>query len=496
MFCSRFPHYFLIYLCVSLSIVMPCGINCEKKVSWRVRTLSVWRSGTLVASAFHSTRCSAKAASRACSGLDTPPLNFGYDHNPSRAVRQQQVAEGMFVGAVEGAGAGAGAADATGTITGRPTTSWWFQFLDLLDWLSNMGSELLAPKSAAAGLDYASENIHPESQSEFSYFAADETATYMKVLVTLDPLLVGPPNIPEEITVSNVVREDRTIASYARGWLSAVKEIGPHTEQRNYLLFGTNSNGQNVLICRYLTPLRPPMGFETRRGCVHLVAMIPFMKDAQSFLGEMDLWCTGYQFWEIGAGDEEEHAVMLYNYLYYLEQQEANKNVVGATVSGTIPTGYPSNEAVAKETVFLATGRAVPEGDTVYVILRDSRRQAAARGSAEDYLIINPCTGYIYSAMDPNCPLRDIHTLATPYNMWANIQEALPPSELNYDVLNSALWRPLFGVRLPPPSGGLSSIQTPIEYVDSSPGYAVEVEKSIFQAIRNNMRRWRSKRQR
>ena len=40
--------------------------------------------------------------------------------------------------------------------------------------------------------------------------------------------------------------------------------------------------------------------------------------DAQSFLGEVDLWCTNQQFWEIGAGDEEEHATMLFNYLYYI----------------------------------------------------------------------------------------------------------------------------------------------------------------------------------
>jgi hypothetical protein len=50
--------------------------------------------------------------------------------------------------------------------------------------------------------------------------------------------------------------------------------------------------------------------------------MIPFVKDIQSFIGAMDLWCTNQQFWEIGAGDEEEHAIMLYNYFRYFKNMD------------------------------------------------------------------------------------------------------------------------------------------------------------------------------
>ena len=75
--------------------------------------------------------------------------------------------------------------------------------------------------------------------------------------------------------------------------------------------------------------------------------------------------------------------------------------------------------------MFLVQGKAVPEGDTVYVLLRDSNRQtqqAAKKYGPSNFLVINPCTGAVYSAMDPNCPLREIETLATPYNVWVNIQ--------------------------------------------------------------------------
>jgi hypothetical protein len=40
------------------------------------------------------------------------------------------------------------------------------------------------------------------------------------------------------------------------------------------------------------------------------------------YIGELDLWCTTEQLLDIGAGDEEEHAVMLYNMLYYLSLKD------------------------------------------------------------------------------------------------------------------------------------------------------------------------------
>lgn len=63
------------------------------------------------------------------------------------------------------------------------------------------------------------------------------------------------------------------------------------------------------------------------------------------------------------------------------------------------------------------------------------------------------------SAGDPSCPLKELSVLVTPYNLWANIQVDPSPSSTLYDVLNADQWRPFFGARLPPPLGGLQSIQ-------------------------------------
>ena len=68
------------------------------------------------------------------------------------------------------------------------------------------------------------------------------------------------------------------------------------------------------------------------------------MPDSQSFIGDLDLWCTSKQFLDIGAGDEEEHAVLLYNYLYYLSLRE--RGLLHDDVSprdGNTPTNTPTN---------------------------------------------------------------------------------------------------------------------------------------------------------
>ncbi len=61
--------------------------------------------------------------------------------------------------------------------------------------------------------------------------------------------------------------------------------------------------------------------------------------------------------------------------------------------------------------------------------------------------------------MDPTCPLRQISMVITPYNMWANVQYAEKPFETSFDLFNVDQWRPFFGSRLPPPPGGLHSVQ-------------------------------------
>lgn len=380
-----------------------------------------------------------------------------------------------------------------------------------------------------------------QTQAELSYYVSDDHTTYMKVLLTFDPVLPVATKIPEDFSPSSVFRDDRMIALYAQSWIETLRKVIPETHDRPYKVFGVNSSGLSVFVCRFLTSQPPPQGFNSRRACLHLVSNIPFMKDAQSFIGELDLWCTNQQFWEIGAGDEEEHAVMLYNYLRYLmntDQPTAANQANSRNNRKDATPHYPTEDMIRRESVFLVLGKGIPEGDTVYILVRDQnvgnsvldaynsnqarlnrdtdgtvtgrmRHTASTIGSAlandlgevkggllGEFLVINPCTGHVYSTHDPYCPLKSIYCMFTPYNCWANIQPSTSPTQMSFDVLNTNYWRPFFGKKFPPPTAGLLTIQDSVEYIPTEKSYCEDIEKAIHQAIRNGIRRWRSKRQR
>eukprot|EP01038_Epipyxis_sp_PR26KG_P007416 gene7416-10108_t len=364
-------------------------------------------------------------------------------------------------------------------------------FMATANFLTQTQKILLPPTQPSAvdeSLNYRASYLHPQTKTELNYFASDDKSTYIKLLIMLDPVIPSTEVIQQDISIQNVIRDDKPYAIYARKWLTSLLESNPHTRSRRYRVFGTDSTGLNVLICRYLVPQKPPPTFTSRRSCVHLVSCIPFMNDSESFLGETDLWCTTKEFWEIGAGDEEEHAIMLYNFLYYLKLSElshVNKN--------NINLSNPPLDYISKESIFLVIGRAIPEGDTVYILIKDERRKSSSY-IADNYLLINPCNGFIYSALDPTCPLRDIYCLVTQYNLWGNIQIESRPCKLLYDVTNLENWKPFFTSRMSVPSTGLRSIQEDVLYEEVDPSYVLKVEKSLRDELKRQIRKWRTKR--
>ena len=349
-----------------------------------------------------------------------------------------------------------------------------------------------------------------------------------------NPMLPKASLVMEELSPYSVMKDDRLLAIHYKSWLDGIHAIDEFMKERPIKAFAMNSQGLNVFLCRYLLPQAPPPGYHSRRACLHLVSQIPFMKDSQAFIGSLDLWCTSQQFWEIGAGDEEEHAVLLYNYFKYLLGNGGPTTATSGANSDnnnvhTRGSTYPSEEIIRNENVFLVLGKAIPEGETVYLLVRDYNAiaanaafiaaastpagAAALRSSRSfagsltanidngtmggEYLVINPCSGHIYSTTDPYCPLKEIYCMATPYNLWANTQYTTAPHSMSFDVLNTDCWRPFFGAKFPPVLGGLISVQDSVlSYSPTNTLYCEEIEKAIHQALRNAFRRWRSKRHR
>jgi hypothetical protein len=65
---------------------------------------------------------------------------------------------------------------------------------------------------------------------------------------------------------------------------------------------------------------------------------------------------------------------------------------------------YPPGLRQDEDDVYLVMGKAVPEGVTTYVAMRTD-----PGSSMKDFLIINPCNGYIYSAGMMLCDMMHLY---------------------------------------------------------------------------------------
>lgn len=82
------------------------------------------------------------------------------------------------------------------------------------------------------------------------------------------------------------------------------------------------------------------------------MSLIPIIEDNQSFSGSLpDLWCTSQEFLDLGAGDVEEHAILLCNFFNFIDQDQGRVDIESYVVLGL---GYP-------------------EGRTAYVMRRDKK---------------------------------------------------------------------------------------------------------------------------
>jgi coiled-coil and C2 domain-containing protein 2A len=75
------------------------------------------------------------------------------------------------------------------------------------------------------------------------------------------------------------------------------------------------------------------------------------IEDSQAFNGAMpDLWCDSQEFLDLGAGDCEEHAILLCNYFNYIDEKQNRKHIKS----------------------YVCLGLGYPEGKTAYVMRRDT----------------------------------------------------------------------------------------------------------------------------
>ena len=130
--------------------------------------------------------------------------------------------------------------------------------------------------------------------------------------------------------------EDRYLATYARSWLQSVTSVGKHTKNRTFKLFGMNNSGLNTFLPRFLSPQKPPKGFNSRRACIHLTSIVPYMDDAQ-----VKLECTDISMIRHGEG------ICIYSMLHLHVQSmtsfSIDWNAIVSSTSTQITMSVPSN---------------------------------------------------------------------------------------------------------------------------------------------------------
>ena len=181
--------------------------------------------------------------------------------------------------------------------------------------------------------------------------------------------------------------EQASLLTYCDKWFLANIKAQKNSRLR---VFGENVKGQSVLLCRYLTPIKPPVeivdlengkedNFAIER-VARFVSMIPFQDDISMFQNLPDTYTTCQEFLDLGAGDYEEHAILLANYFQYIDDIQ-NKDM------------YES---------FLVFGEAMPEGMTTYVMRKKKAKTINNNTTSTSVELWQPLTGESYFFQEKN----------------------------------------------------------------------------------------------
>ena len=309
-----------------------------------------------------------------------------------------------------------------------------------------------------------------------------EIPTFVSVSISLDPPIALPSQNEYEYYPGF---EDIKLLLSGTRWVKEIKSDELLTK-RFIKLFVENARGESVFLPRYIYPQKPPEGIvnlDTHPGnevavesVVRFVSLVPFIADTQAFNDLPDMWCTSQEFIDMGAGDYEEHAVLLCNFLNYIDKKQGR---------------------VDYET-YLALGKGIPEGNTCYTLRRNKKTNHVEIWNpvnGEAYFFGNemyyrsclclPCPqGERVGDHDPTCPLKEIGCVISANNVYINIQPSSDPSTTLFNFENTNYWMPFLSEssqqRYFP--NGIESVQDKeLTYVDTP----AELSHELSQKIQN-----------
>ena len=311
-----------------------------------------------------------------------------------------------------------------------------------------------------------------------------EVPTFMSLSISLDPPIALPNQNEYEYYPGF---EDIKLLISGTKWVKDLKSSDLYTN-RVIKLFVENAKGESVFVPRYLYPQRPPetvVNLVARpntevaiENVAHFVSLIPFIADTQAFNELPDMWCTSQEFIDMGAGDYEEHAVLLCNYFNYIDREQKRSD-------------YES---------YLVLGKGIPEGFSCYTLRRNKKTNHVEIWNSvtgEVYFFGNetyqrsclciPCPqGERVGDHDASCPLKEIGCVISQNNIYINLQPTGDPSSTLFNFDNDSYWMPFLsessrGKYFP---AGLDTVQEKeLTYVETLPRLTEELESKIQNYI-------------
>ena len=267
-------------------------------------------------------------------------------------------------------------------------------------------------------------------------------ASALRTFLTINPLL--PP--PKEEERERLTTHDAKMQEFAKEWVKTIAR-----GERHVRVFAPGADGQKMLLCRFIRPQNPPSELiGNERQLLRYVSLVPFLDDAAMEGGALDVWNTSDSFLDLGAGDQEEHAILLCNYLLAMNKES-----------------------------YVVLGSGIPEGLTAYVLTIEG-------GSPR---LWNACTGRTWEKDEfDRCSLTSVGAVFNQQNIWANVGPGEAPAEVQWNLSDEKLWKPFFG------KGGfarpdvLPSAQlSTLEYHRTTEDFRSGIEREVYDALQREV---------
>eukprot|EP00899_Mesostigma_viride_P001946 jgi/Mesvir1/11752/Mv00123-RA.1 len=242
-----------------------------------------------------------------------------------------------------------------------------------------------------------------------------------------------PPPAPGDLITEGTLRDqlraevsedaDATaqLITYAKGWWGDYLGIREGHKRRLVKLLAHAENGEQKLVCTFVTPMSAGRLLATPREAAHFVALLDYREEPGMGASREETWHSVHTFLSKGHGYTEDHAVLLCSLL--------------------LGFGLDAYVCVGKD----------QRGGHAWVVTLSSKKQA---------VFWEPLSGKRYIPSDPvsmqRCPYRSIGCLFNHRSFYANCQVDDSVRAVSFHLENGAAWKslePSFITRLrrPPP---------------------------------------------